>query len=888
MRFEFLSTTEESAVVRAAELTALESRVDAVRTGGRCAAVAVAGDPGMGKSTLLARLASAAHRDGFLVLAGRVGELERTLPYGVFVSALDDHLAGREDLWSPTLGSCFPAVPGNGEPVGRHVLHREVRALLTRLAGTGLLLVLDDLHWADEASLHLLTSLLHDKPAAPVLIACGYRPRQLTTELDVEVVELGPVALDDAARIVGRAPRQCAEMYELSGGNPLYLAALADDGTSLGAVLRGELSGLSDDATRVLQVAAVLSDPFEPAVVAEITGLGVDEVYGFLDELSAADLVRGGEDLRSYRFRHPTVRTVAYRSAPASVRHRAHRCAATVLERRGASAGSRAMHVEFAAQPGDHQAVAVLTAAADDALHRAPETAAHWYGKALELDPDAGLDLRWGRARALGLAGRLRESRDALHSLLDQQPAGHPDRPAVVAFCAHVERSLGRHAEVRALAQRELAAMPDHGSPHAAVLKLVVALSLSQALESPLAVTAHLDSARTLARRLADPVLEAGAHAVEALVAGKDSADLREAALAIDNATDEAVAERIESVVWLGWSELRVGRYRDSLRHYERALAVAGVTGQHHMLGNLLLGRANAVRWLGGLEEAERGAEEAVEVAYLSGSADLHALTLAVHSWVLILRGDHVRGMEVARRAADVARTLKGWHHTLARLRIGHARLAAGQHEAALFDLRAAGGGPELPAVPQAYRPEFAELLVQCCPQDVAEAERWATEASAGAGRLRLPGCAAFAHLAWAQVHLARREFDSAAERAGEAIALFGRTEQRLEAARAHLVRAKALTALRADAEPDHRRARALFTACGVQSPEQVSTTAADVLTRRERDVAALVADGMTNRQVARRLEMSEKTVEGHLSKIFAKRSVQSRSGLVKVFTRPT
>jgi len=817
--------------------------------------VALSGDPGMGKSTLLADLAAHA---AVPVLAGRVGEFERSIPFGVFADALGER-------WRLGLDTDLSAV-------GRFALHREIRAVLERLAPV--LLILDDLHWADAASLDLAQHLARHRPAG-VMVVCAFRPKQFRlSQLRFEctqVVELSPLSRQDAARLLGRPVSP--ELHAASGGNPFYLEALASGSASLEAALHAEIDALTPECGHLLRVAAVTGDPFDLRVVAEVAELAVEEALTLLDELVSADLVRC--DQRAYHFRHPIVRNVAYHSATAALRHNAHQRAAALLERLGAPAEARAHHVEHAAAHGDTRAVAVLTSAASGVVHRAPATAAHWYATALALLPDADQwEARWGHARALGLSGRLQESRGALHDLLSALPADHAIRPEVVAFCAHVERALGLHAEVRALAARELESTSD--TTAAAVLKLALSVSLLQVMEKPEVIHALLDDVLAVARASGDTVLEAGALAVVAL-SGGDVGGLVRAARAVDGATDAAVASRLESVVWVAWSELRQGRNRESLRHYERALSVAYSTGQHHMLGNLLLGRANALRWLGCLDDACEGAAESAEVASFSGSRDLHTLTLAVHSWLLTLRGHHAEGLAVARRAVEVSRTIEGWHPTIARLRIGHALLAAGEHDAAVVEIVTAGGGAGLPKVPRTYRPEFYELLVQATAD-----ETWARRAEEIA---HLPGCRGFAELAWTQVLLARNDFTEAERRAANATALFEEAGQRLEAGRARLLHGKALAAQgkKEAAGASLSLAQAAFRTCGapVVSPQPAANTA--VLTQREREVAELVGEGLTNRQVARRLSMAEKTVEGHLSRIFTKLDVPSRAGLARL-----
>ena len=179
-------------VGRPAELDAFDGLLAAL-DGGSPAAVTIVGEPGIGKTRLLAELAARAEARGQLVLAGSASELERDLPFWVFVDALDEYAEGLDprrleqldETARTELAHVFPSLSalGNGGGVAlqdeRYRTHRAVRDLLETLAaGKPLVLILDDLHWADSGTIELLGALLRRLPSAPVLLAMAMRPRQ--------------------------------------------------------------------------------------------------------------------------------------------------------------------------------------------------------------------------------------------------------------------------------------------------------------------------------------------------------------------------------------------------------------------------------------------------------------------------------------------------------------------------------------------------------------------------------------------------------------------------------------------------------------------------------------------------------------------------------------
>ena len=222
---------------------------------GRGAALAVVGEPGIGKTRLLSELAARAERRGLLVLAGSAAELERDLPFWVFVDAIEEFVRGLEprrlaeldDDVRVELGRVFPALAGLAATAGaalvheRYRAHRAVRELLERLTAIKpLVLVLDDVHWADPASVDLLGALWRRPPDAAVLVAVAMRPRQAPPRLWAALerahragtlarVDVGAFSVEEARQFLGAAVDAdvAASLYAESGGNPFYLQQLA-------------------------------------------------------------------------------------------------------------------------------------------------------------------------------------------------------------------------------------------------------------------------------------------------------------------------------------------------------------------------------------------------------------------------------------------------------------------------------------------------------------------------------------------------------------------------------------------------------------------------------------------------------------------------------------
>ncbi len=408
----------EQLVGREGELRVLEAALD--RGSG---AVEIVGEPGIGKTRLLAELETIADARGCLVLSGSASELERDLPFWIFADALEEYVRGLPPAVLAPLGDELDRVLGlsaGGVADERHRAHQAVRELLELLgARQPLVLMLDDLHWADPGSLELLGSLLRRPPFAPVLLALAVRPSQLPEKLlpalerahragTLSRLELSALSREEARALHGDAAES---VYDESGGNPFYLLQLARALGRTGhvprdvtAALSEELALLSEPGRRLLQGAAVAGDPFAPELAAAAAELDEPHALNALDELVRSDLVRSTDVPRRFRFRHPLVRRAVYDGAPAGWRLGAHERAAAALAASGASAAARAQHVERYARQGDMEAVAALQAAGLAADPAAPASAAHWFEAALRLLPGSAGEPAAGREHGLRAA----------------------------------------------------------------------------------------------------------------------------------------------------------------------------------------------------------------------------------------------------------------------------------------------------------------------------------------------------------------------------------------------------------------------------------------------------------------------------------------------------
>jgi ATP/maltotriose-dependent transcriptional regulator MalT len=865
-------------VGRAKELGSLERVLDELDRG--CpGAIQLAGEPGIGKTRLLGELAARAEARGHLVLSGSASELEHDLPFFVFVDALDEYLAGLEperlavleDQVQAELAHVFPSLwaLARGHEVAlqheRYRSHRAVRELLERLAApTPLVLVLDDVHWADSASVEMLGALLRRPPAAAVLIAMAARPRQTPERLSAALerahrqgamtrIELGALSPAEARAFLseGLDPAEAAALYEESGGNPFYLEQLArtleraigaasaavelslaiEVPPSVAAALTEELGLLSNTARLLLEGAAVAHDPFEPELAAAAARTSQDSTMDALDELLHLDLIRQTDVPRRFRFRHPLVRRAVYESTPSGWRLGAHERCAEALAARGATAAARAHHIERSARQGDPAAVAILREAGEAAARLAPESAARWFGGALRLLPSTApaedrVELLLARARALAAAGHFTNSHEAVLEAVALVP-GQPSAlcTTVATACAGVERFLGRYEHAHGRLVRALRVLPERASVER--VELLMELTLNEFYRSRYeAMRRWAALAVSAAKEVGDSALMAAAAVMpafaDAMTGPTEVARLRraEAAALVDELSDDELSVRPHTAGWLAIAEVYLDLYAEADAHASRALALARATGDGDPLHRLypVLPRVWYVR--GKLAEAAELLDGAIEAGRLLGSPPALAGNLFNRSVVALAVGELDIALATAEESVELTRDLdEGFVTAWAAARLAAVLFETGQADRAAALLLGRGGGEELTLIPGGWRAYWLELLTRCrlALDRPSEAGRSAGLAEATAAAVRLPLATAWADRAAAAVALHSGDTARAIERALASADTAQEVGAPVEAALSRTLAGRALAqAGQSDrAVAELQRAAAAFDACG-------------------------------------------------------------------------
>ena len=944
-------------VGRSAEIELLDSVLDRLGDGGP-AIVDVTGEAGIGKSRLLARIRESARGRGLTVLSGKATEYERHSPFGPFADAFADLDPLVMDRF-PALAGLSPVLRDAAESPGaadRFGLYQATATVLRGLGRDKLIVILDDLHWADPASLELLSYLVrHPMPSAPLLVV-SHRHRQTSPPLTAALargldagsvlsIALGPLTERDCVEELadGLSPPRALELYEASDGNPLYfltllqadraahpvsepvstLAARAAYGepdglpSGLGALLLDELAPLSVEERRVLEAAAVLGDHTTPELVGVLTGSGADA--DALRALMGRDLLRPVHGGRRLTLRHPLIRALVHENIEPWRREEFHRRAAAGLASAGASAVAQAHHVEQSVTYWDSHAVAVLTEAAEQTAATAPASCAHWLGVVLRLLPDgpeheiARRELTLRRARALGVSGGLQESRDLLCQVTDIPAPGPYDeiQTTAVTLRAQLERQLGRHREAELLLRRELARTPGPSPAQAVRIGLELCSCVIAAARYP-EVRADINTALATARSLGDEIGEIGALTLIAMgeayegEVGTARAHAGSAAALADARTDANFAELCEFLCVLGWTEAFLEDYGSAERHLDRGLEIARRTGQVYLVPHFLTAKAYIHLCTCRITSALELAEEAEPIARTLGSGEMLAFVLAFQSQILLQarRPGGRSAVDVAEEAVASAGANEGWWANVAWCMLAYAALDAGDPHRALDILLRTGGGSGLHRLQPTVRPNYLEALTGAALAlgRIDDAVHWADRAGKEAEQLDLPAQRGAALRSFGQIALHRGDSAEAARMFTAAATESAKSGATLRESQSLLLAAPHARAVGESAEAAamwHRGARLaseggarLLTGLAEHLRPTVFSGPTEPigelasLTKRERQVAVLVAQGLTSRAIASRFQLSPRTVETHIARIYQKTGAPSRAALASIVTR--
>ncbi len=502
-------------VGREEELASLSATAKRVASGEGREVLLIAGEPGLGKTTLVSEIARRAHEEGMTVLLGRCDE-DVGSPYRPFHEALTHYVAHAEEDLLRThvsahggeLGRLVPALqqrlgdlpkPQSTDPdTERYLLYAAAVGLL-ELASvqTPVLVVLDDLHWADKPSLQLLRHIVANTSAARLLIFGTYRDAELSASHPLTealggllrepgVSSLHLKGLDDTAVIafmeqaaghglddagVGLAH----QVYRETDGNPFFVAEmlrnLAESGAiyqddagrwtatdtggqlalphSVRAVIGSRLARLGDDATKVLSTASVIGRDFDLDLLVLVTGSGEDELIDFLEQAEHAALVSEVSGIPGrYSFSHALVQHTLYEDLGGTRRTRLHRSVGEAIERlfgqyNELRLGELARHFLLATRPADaDKAMSYARRAGEAALAAlAPDDAVRYFGQAIELagqgvgvDPAGRIDLLIGLGTAQRQAGIAAFRETLLEAARRARELGDTDRLVAAAL----------------------------------------------------------------------------------------------------------------------------------------------------------------------------------------------------------------------------------------------------------------------------------------------------------------------------------------------------------------------------------------------------------------------------------------------------------------------
>ena len=917
---------ESEVVGREQELAAIDAFLDAPPGGP--AALLVEGEAGIGKTTLWLAAVQAARIRGQRVLDAVPAEAERDLPF----SALGDLLGGVIDsvidrLPPPQARALKVALllddEGSQSPDRRAVALAVLSALRLLSAEGAVLIAIDDVQWLDAASgdvLRYAVRRLRDEPISLLLFSrrTGHStdyaeldtalPAPSVHRLSVEPLSLGAIGRLLRLRLQAQFSRpDLQRLHRLSAGNPFYALQLGralregtlslQAGTRLPAGLEQLVSARIEalpTATRdALAAAAAVAEP-TLSLLEAATGKRVRSA--FRPAVDAEVIVLDGDAIR---FVHPLLASAAYGSVSATRARQLHAALARVV----GSADERARHLALSSDEPDEAIAAVLEEAAQRTRSRgAPGMAAEMLDQAYGLTPAAHVEHRIRRriraAECHLEAGDSERARGELEELLELAPSG-PQRAEVLVNLATTFLTLKVGPQPAEQLFMEAADHAGHDS------------GIQVRVEGGLAWCAHNDgdlrraefharAAVKLGEQLGDVPMLATALAnlsfIEFLMGrGYRAADMRRA-LELEARTDRFI-EILGRPSWIdgmlqGWS----GNLEASISELVLARAQADERGNANALSSIASQLARMSQRAGRMAEADAYADESQDVALETGQDEERQFALAARALV----DAHLGRVDAARGAIDDGLALTAIGSAPARfeflairgfldLSLADPKAAMTSFDSLMGELPAAGFNDPGPSY--RYEGDAAEALIELGRLDEARAlVDWLDERGRTLDR---PWALATAARCRALLQAARGDTPGAMDTIGLAEVLQRRVGEPFELGRTLL--AKGTIARRGR---QRRLARESIDAAikvfqGLGAPLWVTRAQAEgariggrapsggALTTAERQIAALIAEGLTNREAAARLFVTEHTVEAALVRVYAKLGVRSRSELV-------
>jgi DNA-binding CsgD family transcriptional regulator len=917
-----------SLVGRAAECGALERWLATVAAGRAGLGLAV-GEAGIGKSRVAGVACELAAARSFTVFTAVADELEQGRPFGVLGDAL---------AFVPKVPAGATAVPGLEYRLVDELVERVEDAALRR----PVVVVLEDLHWADPATVVALRALGRRLAHLPIGLLVTFRPSPRPVELDRLIdawrddgalyLPLAPLehrsVIELASELVGGRPGEELERQLLAAaGNPLFvtelLGALSEDGAielvdgvavlsarslppSLRLTILRRVGALGGSTLALLRTASVLGRTFSLVDVATVTGRVVGEVVDELMEARRAGVVEDAGAL--LRFRHDLVREALYRDLPESARRALHRDAGRLLADAGAPALQVAEHLSLGASPGDLEAVWWLCDAARESLLRAPQTAVVLLERAAELAPvgDPARDrLLADLADALVWCGRPGEGQSLAADLLARgvpAPMREQARGTVVrglwldgrwqALLEQIERWIELTgpelpAEVRGtwLANGAMAALFSGDAARAetmALEALEIGESLGEAAVEFQALYALGPVHNFRGRK--DQELAASMRAL-AIVERGENPDLVRFHPHFAVAMSLAGQDRHDEAEQMFMTGMRVREELGTV--WDLALYQAGLAELHCEMG----------KWDDALVEADTGLAIAEEVG-----TRLQILVCAGVAAMIHAHRDDLaeagRYLEIAER--EIERSGPQWGAYWTILAAAQLADAHGDSDRALRALHDAWAANEDSPGLRVY---LAPALVRAAL--LVEDLELARSVADAVGSYVQPGDVA---TAVGHALLARGAVDREREVLARAVEMFRQggwlhglgiacetaataIAEQHDSATARPLFDEALGVYeRLGARLDTARTLSAMRACGLRRGSRAAHRRAlkgwDSLTAMESDVVRLTVEGLTNRQIGERLFISRRTVQTHLAHAFTKLDVSSRVELATAAQR--